>query len=133
MSREPKDQFTKGASEGTLVARRQRALARLIDLLGDDYRRILERDRRLRKGRSELESDEPIGETLRRLRHGEITVAQYLDIKVDLAVDRVRGLLPEDDFRYVRAMIRDRVETDPVLVELVRRLVPSDQMRGPHN
>ena len=57
-----------------------------------------------------------------RLKRGEISADEYLDIKVDLAMTRLRDLLPDDDFGYVRAIVRDRIETDPVLAALAQRL-----------
>lgn len=104
----------------SLVASRQRARSKLIALLADDYRRILERDEHERTARRPRE---PTGEALRRLERREISLAQYLDAKVEQAMERVRGLLPDDDFDHLRAVIRERVDTDPLLVALAQRLV----------
>ena len=55
---------------------------------------------------------------LERLRAGEIDVKGYVDIKVDEATAHLRGL-PPADLEHVRASLRDRLATDPGLVDLV--------------
>jgi hypothetical protein len=99
-------------------------LSKLLVLLNDDHRRIVERDDELRTAEAgaTTTTGESLPESLRRLRLGQVTVAEYLDIKVDQAMARVQGLIPADDFRHLRAIIRERVGTDPVLVALVQRL-----------
>ena len=56
---------------------------------------------------------------LDRFRAGEIDVKGYVDIKVDEATAHLRGL-PPADLEHVRASLRDRLATDPGLVDLVR-------------
>jgi hypothetical protein len=54
------------------------------------------------------------------LERGEIDVAQYLDARVEGAVAPLLSKLSPDQLEFVRAELRAALETDPVLVELVR-------------
>ncbi len=58
---------------------------------------------------------------LSRLERGEINVDQYLDARVDHAVEHLQGRLSPEQLDFVRDTLRDQMKTDPVLVELVRR------------
>lgn len=58
---------------------------------------------------------------LQQLQAGEISIDQYLDTRVDSAVAHLEGKLPADQLDFVRQTLRQELETDPVLVELVRR------------
>ncbi|RYZ03142.1 MAG: hypothetical protein EOO73_28960 [Myxococcales bacterium] len=55
------------------------------------------------------------------LERGEIGVAQYLDARVEGAVAPLLSKLSPDQLDFVRAELRAALETDPVLVELVRK------------
>jgi hypothetical protein len=55
------------------------------------------------------------------LERGEIGVAQYLDARVEGAVAPLLSKLSPDQLEFVRAELRAALETDPVLVELVRK------------
>lgn len=111
---------------------RRDTLDQLIALLAESYQRMLEREERQRLRRSTgLPPDHDcISEPLERVRRGDITLAAFLDIKTDEAMVRLRGVLPDDDFRYVRAMVRDRIETDPLLMGLLDRLVHRPAQRS---
>jgi hypothetical protein len=56
---------------------------------------------------------------LDRLRAGEIDVNGYVDIKVEEATTHLRAL-PPSQLEQVRAALRDRMASDPALIELVR-------------
>ena len=60
-------------------------------------------------------------EALGKLERGELNLSQYLDLSVQQAVQHLQGNLPADQLGFVRAELRRQLETDPVLVELVRR------------
>jgi hypothetical protein len=60
-------------------------------------------------------------ELLSRLQSGEISVDQYLDARVDEAVQPLVSKLPSDAIEHIRSTLRAQLETDPVLVELVKR------------
>ncbi|MDF3065703.1 MAG: hypothetical protein K0R38_1304 [Polyangiaceae bacterium] len=55
------------------------------------------------------------------LERGEINVAQYLDARVEGAVAPLLSKLSPEQLEFVRAELRAALETDPVLVELVRK------------
>jgi hypothetical protein len=56
---------------------------------------------------------------LERFRGGQIDLHGYLDLKVDEATAHLSAL-PRVELDAVRAALRDRLATDPALVELVR-------------
>lgn len=56
---------------------------------------------------------------LSRLRAGEIDVNGYVDLKVDEATSSLHGL-PPAELDEIKSMLRDKLRTDPGLVELVR-------------
>ncbi len=55
------------------------------------------------------------------LERGELTVEQYLDARVEGAVSPLVSRLSPEQLEFVRAELRAALETDPVLVELVRK------------
>jgi hypothetical protein len=55
------------------------------------------------------------------LERGEISVEQYLDARVESAVAPLLSRLSPEQLEFVRAELRNALETDPVLVELVRK------------
>ena len=62
---------------------------------------------------------------LSQLERGEISVEQYLDLRVRDATRHVEGLLEPEQLAFVKEALRLELETDPVLVELVRRTTGS--------
>jgi hypothetical protein len=58
---------------------------------------------------------------LSRLQSGEISVDQYLDARVDEAVSHLVSKLPAEAVEHIRSSLREQLESDPTLVELVRR------------
>jgi hypothetical protein len=57
--------------------------------------------------------------TLDRLRAGEIDARQYVDAKVVEATAHLQGL-PAVELEAIREALRERLTTDPALVDLVR-------------
>lgn len=57
---------------------------------------------------------------LERLRAGEIDVKGYVDAKVQEATAHL-GPMPPDKLEQIRAALRDRIGSDPMLVDLVRQ------------
>ena len=55
------------------------------------------------------------------LRRGEITLAAYLDDKIRQALVPLEALLHESDVRFVRSVLLEKIEVDPVLSSLVAR------------
>lgn len=57
---------------------------------------------------------------LERLRAGEIDVKGYVDAKVHEATTHL-GPMPPEKLEQIRAALRDRIASDPLLVELVQK------------
>jgi hypothetical protein len=57
---------------------------------------------------------------LERLRAGEIDVKGYVDAKVQEATAHL-GPMPPEKLEQIRAALRDRIGSDPMLVELVKK------------
>ncbi len=55
------------------------------------------------------------------LERGELGVEQYLEARVESAVAPLLSLVSPEQLEFVRAELRSALETDPVLVELVRK------------
>ena len=55
-----------------------------------------------------------------RLARGEITLDQYLDLRVQQATAHLEGKLDSKRLSFIRTTLRSQLETDPTLVELVR-------------
>jgi hypothetical protein len=64
-------------------------------------------------------------EALNALERGDITVDQYLDARVESAVEPLLSRLSPEQLEFVRAELRSALTTDPVLVELVRKTTSS--------
>lgn len=59
---------------------------------------------------------------LTRLESGEISVDQYLDARVEDALAPLAARLAPEQLDFVRSSLRAELATDPVLVELLRRV-----------
>jgi hypothetical protein len=57
---------------------------------------------------------------LDRLRSGEISVSQYLDIKVQEATSHLDKRLSADQLSFIQNSLREQLATDPMLAELVQ-------------
>ena len=64
-------------------------------------------------------------DALERVHRGELSVDQYLDGRVEEAVQHLVGKLPAEQLDFVRETLREALSTDPMLVELVKRTVSS--------
>ncbi len=58
---------------------------------------------------------------LDRLGKGEIGVDEYLDARVQEATQHLASKLTAEQLEFVKSTLRAQLETDPVLIELVRR------------
>lgn len=58
---------------------------------------------------------------LARLESGELSLDQYLDMRVDEAVAPFGDRLSASQLEFMKTSLRAELEADPVLVELVRR------------
>lgn len=61
-------------------------------------------------------------QSLRKLQSGELTLDEYLDERVEVALSHVKGRIPEERLEMLREIVREHVRTDPVMVEMVRRV-----------
>jgi hypothetical protein len=66
-----------------------------------------------------------MSDVLERVRSGELSLDQYLDGRVQEAVQHLVGKLSPDQLDFVRQSLREQLSSDPVLVELVQRTVGS--------
>ncbi|HEY4013249.1 MAG TPA: hypothetical protein VGM06_07915 [Polyangiaceae bacterium] len=64
-------------------------------------------------------------DALQRLRGGDIDLRQYLDQKVEEATAHLSHLVTPAELEAVRAQVRDRLGSDPTLVDLVRNATGS--------
>jgi len=65
---------------------------------------------------------EPTGAatSLDRLRAGEISVSEYLDIQIHEATAHLDGRLSPEQLSFIRDNLREQLSSDPVLVDLVK-------------
>jgi len=66
-----------------------------------------------------------------RLEHGELSVDQYLDARVEEAVSSLSTRLDSEQLEFVRSALRAELQTDPVLVELAARATGAGATRDP--
>ena len=60
-------------------------------------------------------------DALGRVNRGELGIDEYLNLRVAEATSHLDGKLPQEQLEFVRLTLREQLNTDPVLVELVRR------------
>ena len=60
------------------------------------------------------------------MRSGELSLDQYLDGRVQEAVQHLVGKLSPEQLDFVRGTLREQLSSDPVLVELVQRTVGTE-------
>jgi hypothetical protein len=56
-----------------------------------------------------------------RFERGELSVEEYLDARASEAVAPYEGKLPAGRLAWLKGMLREQLETDPVLAERVRQ------------
>src|SRR5258706_1753696 len=69
-------------------------------------------------------------EPLDRLKSGEISVSQYLDIKVEEATTHLDKRVSSEQLSFIRNSLREQLATDPMLVELVQAATGSIPRSG---
>jgi hypothetical protein len=55
------------------------------------------------------------------LQSGQLSEGQYLDIRVEQAVNHLIGRITAEQVDIVRATLRERLSTDPLLISMARR------------
>jgi hypothetical protein len=58
---------------------------------------------------------------LERVQRGEVGLDAYLDVRVNDAVGHLEGRLSPEQLDFVKEELRAQLQSDPVLIELVRR------------
>jgi len=67
-------------------------------------------------------SDKTAGaDPLSRLQRGEITREQYLEARVEEAAAPFATRLDPEQFEFMKSVLRDKLDADPVTLDLVRR------------
>jgi hypothetical protein len=61
-------------------------------------------------------------DSLQKVRRGEMSLDEYLDERAELALAHVKGKVTEARLQMLRETVREHMRTDPVVVEMVRRL-----------
>ncbi|HMA96077.1 MAG TPA: hypothetical protein VKP30_25500 [Polyangiaceae bacterium] len=103
------------------------ALSRPSVLLGRE-RRVAERSTQmvaamqLAKCRTFTEQT-PASDDLQRYRRGEITEAEYLQGRIEIAISHLKGRLSAGRLQMLRNVITTRLDTDPLLLEARARLL----------
>jgi hypothetical protein len=69
-------------------------------------------------------------EPLDRLRSGEISISQYLDIKVEQAMSHLDQRMSAEQLTFIRDSLREQLANDPMLVELVQSATGALPPRG---
>jgi hypothetical protein len=76
-------------------------------------------------------SAEAVGtEPLDRLRAGEISVSQYIDIKVEQATAHLDKRVSPEQLSFIKDSLREQLAADPMLVELVQSATGALPPRG---
>ena len=65
-------------------------------------------------------SDAPAAASLDQVRSGAISIAQYLDLKVDEATSHLAQRVSAEQFSFIRQSLREQLSSDPALVDLVK-------------
>ena len=108
-------------------------LGKLLKMLRNVHMRIAAK--RTRAGRRRAQTSgrgRAISESFRGLKRGERTLRAFLDEKLDHAMAPLAVLLLESDILFVRSVVAEKLDTDPVLSALVARIasaVPAPQSR----
>jgi hypothetical protein len=82
-------------------------------------------------GEAEQRHARAVSAELVRLQRGELSLDEYLETRVEEALDLVRGRVSAERLEMIREVVRDAMAHDPVVLECVRRLtLPSPRTRG---
>ncbi len=66
-------------------------------------------------------AENPGSASLQRLKHGELTLEEYLDERVELAMERMKGLVAPTALEDIRRTLREKFRTDPVFVSAIEQ------------
>lgn len=99
-------------------------LGKLLKMLRELQLRIAAQRSRgvARRSKSPDSGRYTISESFRRLKRGEATLAAFLDEKIDEAMTPLAALLHESDVLFIRSVVVDKLDADPVLSALIARI-----------
>jgi hypothetical protein len=99
-------------------------LGKLLKMLRELHMRIAAKRTRTgaSRARHSVVRGRAISESFRKLKRGEITLRTFLDEKIDHALAPLATLLHESDVLFIRSVVVDKLDTDPVLSTLVARI-----------
>lgn len=63
----------------------------------------------------------PESEAVRRVKAGEMSLEEYIEERTEEALAHVKGKIPDETLDNIRYVLREKIRTDPLLVEAVRR------------
>ena len=78
-------------------------------------------DKRGAQARLQIATRAP-SQSLQKLRRGEMSLDEYLDEATELALARVKSKVVGDALKNLRETMREHLRTDPVMVELIRKV-----------
>lgn len=61
-------------------------------------------------------------DALKKLKRGELSLDEYLDLQADLGVRNLEKLLDPDALKAVRDVVRAELSNDPVVAEMIAEL-----------
>ncbi len=70
-------------------------------------------------------------ELVRKLRDGEINLAQYYDASVERSIAKLRGIVPAEQLAIVRETLREEAECNPVLNKMLQDALAQLPEPGP--
>lgn len=63
-----------------------------------------------------------VSHALVRFRQGELSLKEYLETRVEAAVEHLRGRVSGERLEMVKDVVRESLSSDPITAEYVRRL-----------
>lgn len=78
-------------------------------------------------------SPRTVSDALVRFRKGELTVDEYLETRIEVALDLVRGQVSAERLEMIREVVREAMANDPTTLEYVRRLTSAPPAKRPRH
>lgn len=63
-----------------------------------------------------------VSEELRRVRQGELSPQEYLELQVDRAVGHLRDKVSNRRLELIKEVLREQLASSPALIELMKRM-----------
>lgn len=68
------------------------------------------------------QSGPQVSDELRRVREGELSPQEYLELQVDRAVGHLKGKVSSRRLELIKDVLREQLASSPVLMELKKRM-----------